>query len=332
MRFQSFGRFLFTMKQMNVAILGATSHIAKGLIYRFLKSDVFYLHLYARSSKKIHGFLGTLNTVAVKDCACHEGYEEFHNSSYDAVINCVGAGTLTKLQGDYTKYFTITEEYDNLAISYLRKRDPAAIYISFSSGAVYGSGFSSPANEYTANCIHVNQLEKKDFYSIARLNAEAKHRAFEDLNIVDLRVFSYFSRFFDPTDDYFITDVINCILENRTLITGSSTFVRDFVHPKDLFSLIIRCMDAAVHSRKINGAFDAISSQPVEKEEMLAFFAKKYNLQYVIDPSLTHASATGAKSFYYSTYRNAASIGHSPAFSSMDALADESKHIFLKPE
>jgi nucleoside-diphosphate-sugar epimerase len=261
-----------------------------------------------------------------QNCDIHEGYGDFLRGAYDVVINCVGVGTVKKLQGDYSRYFTVTEEYDNLAISYLRQKNPDALYVAFSSGAVYGVGFSSPVEENTENRICVNHIEKKAFYSIVRLNAEAKHRAFCDLKIVDLRVFAYFSRFLDLTDGYFITDVIDCILHHKVLTTGNVNFVRDFVHPGDLFSLVTKCMDAG----QINGAFDAISSKPVEKQEILDYFSSEYGLKYVTDPLANHITSTGAKQVYYSTCHNAAGIGYCPQFSSMDAIAQESKHILEK--
>ena len=192
-----------------VSLLGSTSHIAKGLINNFLNSGEFSLHLYTRSPDKVRSFLGAIGKSPEKDCVIHEGYNDFMKCSYDVVINCVGVGTLNKLQGKYTKYFTVTEEYDNLVIEYLRNCCSDALYISLSSGAVYGGDFSAPVEENTVNSLRVNHIGKEDYYAIVRLNAEAKHRAFNNMKIVDLRIFSYFSRFVDLTDGYFITEVLD---------------------------------------------------------------------------------------------------------------------------
>lgn len=183
------------MKQPKVAIFGSTSHIAKGLINNFLQSGEFSLHLYTRSPDKVRSFLGAIGKSTEKDCVIHEGYKNFMKSSHDVVINCIGVGTLNKLRGNYTDYFMVTEEYDNLAIGYLRNKCPDALYISFSSGAVYGREFSAPVGENTMKSIRVNHIATEDYYAIARFNSEAKHRSFKNLKIVDLRIFSYFSRF-----------------------------------------------------------------------------------------------------------------------------------------
>lgn len=311
------------MNKPKIAILGSTSHIAKGLINNFLQSGEFSLHLYTRSPDKFHSFLGAIGKSPEKGCVIHEGYSDFMKCSYDVVINCVGVGTLNKLRGNYTVYFTVTEEYDNLAIGYLCNSCPGALYISFSSGAVYGREFLAPVEENTMNSIRVNHIAKEDYYGIVRLNAEAKHRAFIGLRIVDLRIFSYFSRFIDLTDGYFITEVMDCILNKKVLVTNNVNIVRDYVHPEDLFSIIRKCMDAG----KINVAFDVTSAKPVEKREILDYFSSEYGLKYEISRSLSYVSATGSKNIYCSKYNNATSIGYKPSFGSMDTIKQESKYI-----
>jgi len=310
------------MNKSKIAILGSTSHIAKGLISNFLRSGEFCLHLYTRSPDKVRSFLGAIGKSPDKDCIIHEGYRDFIKSFYDVIINCVGIGTLNKPGDNYSDYFMVTEKYDNLLIEYLLKK-PDTLYISFSSGAVYGREFSAPVEENTVNSIRVNHVATEDYYAIVRLNSEAKHRAFSGLRIVDLRVFSYFSRFIDLTDGYFITEVLDCILNKKVLATDNVNIVRDYVHPKDLFSIIRKCMDAG----KINAALDVTSAKPVEKREILDYFSSKYGLKYEISRSLSHVSPTGSKNIYCSNYNNAACIGYKPAFSSMDAIKEESKYI-----
>ena len=311
------------MEKSKIAILGSTSHIAKGLINNFLQSGEFSLHLYTRSREKIRSFLGAIGKFSDKGCVIHEGYKDVTKFSYDVIINCVGVGPLNKLRSNYTRYFTVTEEYDNLAIGYLCNICPDALYLSFSSGAVYGREFSAPVEENTINSIRVNHVTTEDYYAIARLNAEAKHRSFKNLKIVDLRIFSYFSRFIDLRDGYFIAEVMDCILNKKVLITDNVNIVRDYVHPEDLFSIIRKCMDAG----KINEALDAISSKPTDKKEILDYFSSLYGLKYEISGSLKHASPTGLKNIYCSNYKNAACIGYKPTFSSIDTIRQESKYI-----
>lgn len=310
------------MKKQSVAILGSTSHIAKGLINNFLQTKGFALHLYTRSRGKLHSFLASIGKSTNNGYIIRQGYRDFLKGYYDVIINCVGVGIL-KLRGDYSEYFTVTEEYDNLAIGFLRKRCPDSLYVSFSSGAVYGREFLTPAQGDTVNGIRVNHISPQDYYAIARLNAEAKHRSFKGLKIIDLRIFSYFSRFIDLSEGYFISEIINCILKNKVFLTDNVNIVRDYVHPYDLFRLVVRCIKAG----KINRAFDVCSLRPVEKKEILSYFSSVYGLKYKIRGSLTCLSPTGRKNIYYSKYNSTATLGYKPRFSSLDTIAQEAKYI-----
>jgi nucleoside-diphosphate-sugar epimerase len=313
------------MKKSKVAIFGSNSHIAKGLISNFLKEKKVFLHLYTREPDKVFTFLKTINKQDYKNFIVFKEYKNFVKSHYDAIINCIGVGTMKKPGNDFSDYFIVTEKYDNFIIERLLKT-PDTIYISFSSGVVYGRELSSPAEKNTINSVRVNNITTEDYYAIARLNAETKHRAFKKLNIVDLRMFSYFSRFIDLTDSYFITEVMKCILNKKALVTDNVNIIRDYIHPKDLFSIITKCIDA----KKINVAFDVRSSKPVKKREILEYFSSKYSLKYKINKSLKHVSPTGLKDIYCSTYNNMACIGYKPTFSSMDVIKTESKYILKK--
>ena len=70
-----------------IAILGATSHIAKGLIFNFTKSKKDELFLFARFPDKVKNFL-RVNNLGLN---CHiYGFKYFQRGEYDVVINCVG--------------------------------------------------------------------------------------------------------------------------------------------------------------------------------------------------------------------------------------------------
>ncbi|MBI4650512.1 NAD(P)-dependent oxidoreductase [Candidatus Desantisbacteria bacterium] len=309
--------------KLQIAILGATSHIAKGLINNFLHNTKFSLHLFTKSRDKTINFLSTIRKSPDDNCIIHEGYNDFNEFSYNTIINCVGVGTINKLKGNYSNYFTVTEEYDNLIIKYLCNVCQDTLYISFSSGIVYGREHSLPVEENTANVIRVNHVAAEDYYSIVRLNSEAKHRSFKNLKIADLRLFSYFSRFIDLTDGYFITEIMNCILNKKVFVTNNVNIVRDYVHPEDLFSVVRKCMDF----KNINTAFDVTSLRPAGKIEILDYFSSQYGLKYEIGKASVYVSATGSKNIYCSNYNNMAQIGHKPAYSSMDAIKQESKYI-----
>ncbi len=310
---------------MNIAVLGATSHIAKGLIDRFLHRGGDYLHLFVRSPGKLQVFLDALPEGLPGSYTVHPDYRNFADGLFDAIVNCVGVETRNSHDCDFTRYFSVTETFDNLAIDYLKEKNPVALYVSFSSGALYGGGFERPATDDSANLVRVNGLAQADFYGIARINAEAKHRAHANLNIVDLRVFAYFSRYISLDDGHFITDLIRAIQNDTVLVTDSRNIVRDYLHPEDLFRMVLACIEAG----RLNRPFDVNSSQPAAKQEILDYFAQNYGLRYETRECSANVSATGLKTNYYSVGNSGAPIGFTPRYSSLDALKDEAR--FLLP-
>ena len=308
---------------MNIAILGATSHIAKGLIFRFLGKDEVHLDLYTRSSSRMMDFLNSIKKNSSKSYLIHQGYSDFLTNSHDVVINCVGVGTQNKLKGNYSLYFTVTEKYDNMVIDYLLKKNPDALYISFSSGAVYGRDFSEPATRNTINSLLVNDLKPTDYYAIARLNAETKHRALSHLNIVDLRLFSFFSRFIDLTDNYFMTELLNCVINKDTFHTNKQNMIRDFIHPQEIFILLKKCLEIPI----INQAFDIRSRKPVDKWSIINYFQDQFGLKIKTDETDSCDSGTGSKENYYSNYKNTGEIGFRTISTSMETIQQETAII-----
>jgi nucleoside-diphosphate-sugar epimerase len=120
--------------------------------------------------------------------------------------------------------------------------------------------------------------------------------------------------------------VIEAILGNKLLITDSANIVRDYLHPEDLFSMIVKC----IHAGRINQAIDVNSSCPVSKQEILDYFASEYGLKYESRRFSENASATGVKNNYYSSCNRASQIGYVPQFSSMDTLKNEVRYILTQ--
>ena len=302
-----------------IAILGSTSHIAKNLIYNFKKSDKCNLYLFARSKEKLNDFLKIINCSGKINIIDHN---DFANEKYDVVINCIGIGDPKKLKDSGLEIFRLTEHYDNFILDYLKDNN-SCVYINFSSGAAYGVDFSVPAENKKCCEININNICNKDNYGIVKLYSEAKHRSCEDFNIVDLRVFAFFSRFIDLDSRYFITELISCIKTKKELLTNNNNIVRDYIHPSDLFSLINIC----INSNKINDVFDVYSLKPVKKFEILDYFFEKYGLKYKIETGILGESATGIKDNYYSINHKAEDIGYDPKYSSMDSIIDETVAI-----
>jgi nucleoside-diphosphate-sugar epimerase len=311
------------MLNRHIAILGANSHIAKGLIYNVLYKTNASLCLFTRNTAKTAAFLESIGVNPGTRCLVHEGYQDFLAENHDVVINCVGAGTPNKLGGDYSVWFTLTEEFDNLCLDYLRQH-PETLYVNFSSGAVYGRGLSAPVTKESSCSFMVNRLQPPDYYALANLNAEAKHRSLKHFRIVDIRIFSYFSRFIDLDSGYFITEALKCALAETTLKTDSVDIVRDYLHPDDLLSLITSCAETG----QLNSAFDAKSAKPISKFDILAMLKSEYGLRYDVVPDLGNGSPNGFNAIYCSTFNGAAEFGHKPVFSSLETLKGETSSFF----
>jgi nucleoside-diphosphate-sugar epimerase len=302
-----------------IAILGATGHIAKNLISNFKRSENYSLYLFARSDEKLNNFLKSINYSKNVEKI---GLNDFIKKRYDAVINCIGISDPGKLKNIGPEIFTLTEYYDNLILDYL-KDNSSCIYINFSSGAAYGIDFFTPADQDKCNVIKINNIDEKNNYGIAKLYSEVKHRSYENFNIIDLRVFAFFSRYIDLNSKYFITELISCIKTGKEFLTGNNDIVRDYVHPVDLFNLINIC----INIRKINDAFDVYSLKPVTKFEILNYFAANYGLKYKIETGTLGENTTGIKDNYYSINKKAENIGYIPEFSAMDCIVGETKEL-----
>ncbi|MBU4251614.1 MAG: NAD-dependent epimerase/dehydratase family protein [Candidatus Omnitrophica bacterium] len=293
------------MKTSKIAILGATSHIAKGLILNFMQSKENELFLFARIPKKVKEFLEE-NSLPLNRHIYD--FKHFQREKYDVIINCVGLGTPAKVKEARDEVFKLTEEFDNMILEYLY-RYPVTLYINFSSGAVYS--------------ISVNDIEPEHYYGIAKLHQEAKHRVLKKLNIVDIRIFSYFSRFIELDSGYFLTELLKSLRKKKTFTTNASDFIRDFLSPQDLFTLI--CL--IIKAKPFNGVIDAYSSKPISKFKLLDYFVKNYSLKYTIDRNLKLVCPTGVKNRYCSSSRKAAGLGYKPKSSSLETVVTESKYI-----
>lgn len=273
---------------MNIGILGASSHIAQGLVHNLSSKHEFYLF----SRRAGVGY---------------RRYGSIWKKDLDVIINCVGVGTNPK---DLSDYFTVTEKFDNMALEYLDSK-PKTIYISLSSGVVNMIDSISPNN----------------YYGIARLNAEAKHRSMKKLNIVDLRLYNYFSRFFNIKDDYFINDVVIAASTKQTLVTSDKDMFRDFVHPKDLAQMITKVSKI----RSINRSINVYSAGLTSKKSIIDYFVKEYGLK-VRFVKKKRFSPTGQKESYFPTVLNGKEIGYNPKYTSLEAIKKEASWLLLKKD
>ncbi len=306
-------------KNSRIAILGATGHIAKGLIYYFSRASYHNVHLFARSLPRLRIILEQMGGI------CHyqqNRYAEFKKNDYDVVINCVGLGTPEKVKEAGGNVFKLTEHFDDLVLDYLSIH-VKTLYVNFSSGAVYGSNFAVPADGKSLARWNINDLKESEYYGVAKLNSEAKHRALKNLKIVDLRVFNYFSRFIDLNTKYLLSEIVLCVKNRTVFVTDKRDITRDYIHPSDLFALVEKCMA----KRNSNDSFDVYSKKPVTKFEILEYFRRNYGLKYIVNKASLPASSTGDKDNYYSNSRKAGAIGYAPRFTSLDTVAQVAKEL-----
>jgi nucleoside-diphosphate-sugar epimerase len=301
---------------MRIAILGATSQIAKDLVQSFAANSSHDLVLYARRPGAVTQWLTQTNLAQfykVADFAAFTSDEHF-----DAILNFVGVGNPAQAAAMGASIFDVTLKFDELALDYVRQH-PACRYIFLSSGAAYGSSFDSPADANTKAVIDINHLQPQDWYGVAKLHAECRHRSLPHLHIVDIRVFNYFSHTQDVSARFLITDIVRAIKSCETLITSSANIVRDFIGPDDFYQLVTLLLVAPV----MNEVVDCYTSAPVEKMTLLSVMKNRAGLKYEITNLPIGLNTTGIKQNYYSTNRFAGSVGYAPTKTSMESVLYE---------
>lgn len=303
---------------MNIAVFGASGHIGKNLIYYLKDEPDLKIFCFSRSSDKLNNFLLSVNA----DNCILSSYDEFPHSKYDAIINCIGIGDPASLKTAKDQIFRLTEYYDNLILDNL-KINNSTVYINISSGAVYGTEFKVPVDMSLISSIDVNNITARDHYRISKLNSEVKHRALSELNIFDLRVFGFFSRFLDIETEFLLCEILKSIINERVFITGDENIIRDYIHPQDFVTIIKKCISIS----DMNIAFDICSKSPVSKLELLNFYKGKYNLKYKVDSKRSYSSVTGSKLNYYSLNNNIAFLDFQPKFSSLECIDSETSAL-----
>jgi len=200
---------------------------------------------------------------------------------------------------------------------------PACRYLFLSSGAAYGSSFNEPVTRNTPALVAINDLSPQEWYGVAKLHAECRHRAHPELPIIDIRVFNYFSRTQDISARFLITDILRAIRDNTVLKTSADYIVRDYLHPADFYRLVCALLSAPV----VNAAVDCYSQAPVDKPTLLAAMQEKFGLRYEPTEVSSGINATGSKPYYYSLNAHAANFGYQPSLTSLQGVLLESETV-----
>ena len=224
---------------MVIAILGATGQIGQTLVNYFDRWK-YEIYQFARNNSEYYK------------------YDKFFDyRKYDCIINCIGHGSIRD-NYDYTKIFEVSEEYDNLAIQYL-KINRNCRYICFSSGSIF-------------KWYDINYIKEQDYLSIVKRYQEAKHRSYKNLNIFDIRLYSYFSRWADLDQKYFMNNLVQALVNKETFYFNESIhqLVRDYIHPKDLFNFVESLMECSG-----NQVYEIGSKRPIELSKIISMYKRE---------------------------------------------------------
>ena len=169
----------------------------------------------------------------------------------------------------------------------------------------------------------INHLEPHEWYGVAKLHAECRHRASPELAIVDIRVFNYFSHTQDLNARFLITDVLRAVRDKAVLKTSQDYMVRDFIHPSDFYRLV----SAVLRAPAANLAVDCYTQAPVAKPDLLTAMQHRFGLRYEIADASASINATGSKPHYYSLNTAAAQFGYRPSLSSLQGILLEAEQV-----
>ena len=290
---------------MKIAILGATSQIARDLMLSF--SDEHKLELFSREPAGMERWM-VENGLANFSSKTYFDFPAVRN--LDAIINFVGVGNPERLQKMGRNIFHVTESFDQMAMEHLEdNRD--CIYIFMSSGAAFGDNFVIPADINKVAAYPLNDIQPRHYYGLAKFMAEVRHRM-SDRNIIDLRVFNYFSYTCNLKYKY----MINCIKDGSVFKVDRTPIMRDYIGPLDFYQMI----NILISQTKINTAVDCYSRQPVSKDTLLTKMAERYGLKYETQAAPVGLAATGVKENYYSNNTGAYALGYRPTLTSLETI------------
>jgi len=305
---------------MRIAILGATSQIAKDMILALATDPANELIMFAR---RVDAVVHWQRAVGLK--STHKAYEfsEFNaHQIFDAIINFVGSGNPALTASMGASIFEVTHNFDQLALDYVN-RCPDCRYIFMSSGAAYCSSFEYPVDENTKATIPINDIQPTDWYGVAKLYAECRHRAMQDRVIFDIRIFNYFSHTSDLSSRFLIADILRAIQKKIVLKTSFDNIWRDFIGPDELYALI----KLMLHSPPTNDVVDCFSKLPLDKLSLLECMQQNFGLRYELQSAPSGVNATGFKKNYFSLNRKAAIYGYKPERSALEIILHQVSHL-----
>ena len=308
---------------MKVALLGASSQIAKGLLKIFIQDEGHQMHLFTRDLSSFQQWIKS-NKINSSHLSANSLEAFNHAVEYDLIINFIGIGDPSKAINMGASIFDITYDYDHLVLNYLSMH-PKTKYIFMSSGVVYGDIFEHPASMDSKAIININSLQHTDWYAMAKLYAEARHRALQELCIIDIRVFNYISSDIDLGSRFLISDALRAINNKEILKTNDHNIFRDYIGPEDLHQLILRLIDQPF----LNKSVDCFTSKVTDKFSILELLRLNFGLQYELVKSQAGIDAYGSRDNYFSINQQAGDYGYKPLYTSLENIFKASEELLI---
>lgn len=310
---------------MRLAILGATSEIARDLINSLRIKKNYALSLFSRKPAELEVWLKASNPKFIP-----ESYSltEFSTSmEFDAILNFIGAGN-PKLIAELGESFVgLTQQYDELVLDYL-KVHPHCRYIFMSSGSIFGGSFDNPIDSSTILPELNADVGSKQWYQNAKLAAEVRHRKLADTPITDLRIFNYFSHTQSIESQFLMANIARALVNQSILEVSPDPIIRDFLHPDDFCKLVVSVIEA----QPANQVVDCYSKAPISKHQLLESLQSKLGLQYQFNDTLLTANPTGVKTHYYSKNIFAQKLGYKPKYTSLGGVTLELERLLGKTQ
>jgi nucleoside-diphosphate-sugar epimerase len=304
-----------TMKK--IALLGAGSHLGKGLISEFARlrfDDFNCMGLYARDPDTVCAWIKS--ELKLKKQVYPT--DSFGTEQFDIVINAIGVSDTTQILEMGSQAFEINRQYDERVMSYLDSF-PASKYIYISSGAVYGGEFQDPATNKSLARVNLNAPSQIDWYGLAKLSSEIRHRSKPSFAIVDVRVYGYMSPWLPLDKPFLLADIAKALIHQIPLRTDRRDFWRDYIGPSELACVVFAVMDSPPH----NTSIDVYSAAPILKTEMLEVLTRQFSLMIDFISDAPINTAATYKFNYFTKDKRAADFGFSPGRASERVIVEE---------
>jgi hypothetical protein len=283
---------------MNIALLGVTGHVARNLEAFFKEKNKIY-----RFSREPIDDAMPANSIYADKYFIHP-YSDLQYYDFDVIINCVGFGNPADVEKAGIEILSVTNQYDDMCLQYLEYY-PETKYVYISSG------------------VASNPLDTKNLYQLSKVYTEAKHRAMPDFNIIDIRLYSFFTRYSNLNASFFMSQLVKAVRDKTEFVTDESIMWRDYINPYDLYNLVQTCLN----QKKFNGYVETYSLSPIEKFEILEYFKDTYNVR--IKYLEHHEGFSSANDPCYYSKGKSSIRGFKPKYDSLSTIIEETEGILL---